>query len=100
LGILNAPAGEAPTLSAKRAVEIAEQALAEKGAGSQVHIQSLVLQETTRVGGKTSWTVTWSTPLPASNRNKNEVGIEIGMDGSVVHLIKSPGEMEVKRATR
>jgi hypothetical protein len=77
-----------PAISAKRAVELAEEALAAKNAGDKVFIQSVALQRTSVISGKTVWTVSWSENIPGSKPGSVEVGLEIGMDGSVVHLIK------------
>jgi hypothetical protein len=85
---LRSPALAGPAVSAKRAVELAEEALASKNAGEKVFIQSLALQRTSLITGKTVWTVSWSENIPGSKPGSVEVGLEIGMDGSVVHLIK------------
>jgi hypothetical protein len=77
-----------PAVSAKRAVELAEEALAAKNAGENVFIQSMSLQRTSLLTGKTVWTISWSENIPGSKPGSVEVGLEIGMDGSVVHLVK------------
>ncbi|HEV7403191.1 MAG TPA: hypothetical protein VGO11_09705 [Chthoniobacteraceae bacterium] len=95
---LRVPAQAGPAISAKRALELAEEALAAKNAGDNVFIQSVALQRTSLVSGKPVWTVSWSENLPASKPGSVEVGVEIRMDGSVVHLVKgraAPGKAPV-----
>jgi hypothetical protein len=91
LFILRSPALAGPAVSAKRAVELAEEALAAKNAGDSVFIQSLSLQRSSLLSGKPVWTVSWSENIQGSKPGSVEVGLEIGMDGSVVHLIKGRG---------
>ncbi len=93
-------AGEAPAISPKHALELAEQALAEKGAAGEVYVQSLALEHTSLLEKKMVWSVTWSHSLPGSTAQKKEVGIEIHMDGSIVHLVKGPVEATVKHGPR
>jgi hypothetical protein len=85
---LRSPAMAGPAVSAKRAVELAEEALAAKNAGENVFIQSVALQRTSVISGKTVWTVSWSENITGAKPGSVEVGLEIGMDGSVVHLVK------------
>jgi len=81
----------APQISAKEALRLAEEALAPKNPSGSVYISSLVLQQTAMVSGKRVWTVQWSESVEGSKAGSKEVGLEIGMNGSVVHLIKGRG---------
>ena len=95
---LRSPAQAGPAISAKRAVELAEEALAAKNAGDNVFVQSVALQKTSLITGKMVWTVAWSENIEGSKPGSVEVGLEIGMDGSVAHLIKgrsTPGKPQV-----
>lgn len=96
---LHSPALAGPAITAKRAVELAEEALAAKNAGDSVFIQSIALQRTSLItSGKLVWTVSWSENIAGSKPGSVEVGLEIGMDGSVAHLIKgraTPGKPQV-----
>jgi hypothetical protein len=85
MAALGSRAFAGPAVSAKQAVDLA------KNAGDKVFIQSLVLQRTSMISGKTVWTVSWSENLEGSKPGSIEVGLEIGMDGAVVHLIKGRG---------
>jgi hypothetical protein len=78
-------------LPISRALDLGQKTLAEKGMANQAYIKSIELQQTAAFGGKQVWYVQWSEPIPASKPGKKEVGIEISMDGSVVHMIKGPG---------
>lgn len=91
LFILQAPILAAPELSAKRAIELAEETLVAKNVSDKIFVQAVALQKTSLLNGKTVWTISWSENLPGSKTGSVEVGLEIGMDGSVVHLIKGRG---------
>ena len=79
-----------PAVSAKQALQLAEDALASKNAPG-VYLQSLTLVKTSLFTGKMVWTVNWSDNVPGSKPDTKEVGLEIGMDGSVTHLVKGRG---------
>ena len=80
-----------PELSAKAAVEIADQTLASRHLGPNVFIQSVTFQSTALLGGKRTWLVQWSGFVEGSKAGTREIGLQIGMDGHVVHVIKEPG---------
>ena len=80
-----------PEISAKAVVEIADQTLATRHLAPQIFIQSLSFQSTALLGGKRTWFVQWSGFVEGSKPGTREVGLQIGMDGHVVHVIKEPG---------
>lgn len=81
-----------PAVSAKQALQIAEEALTEKGVADSVYVASLALQTPSVVSRKAVWTVLWSSLVPAVREGSWESGLQISMDGSVVHLVKKPNQ--------
>ncbi len=88
---LTAMADTPPELPAKSAVEIAEQTLASRKLGPNVFIQAVSFQSTALLGGKRTWFVQWSGFVEGSKPGTREIGLQIGMDGHVIHVIKEPG---------
>jgi hypothetical protein len=84
---LSVAADSAPALSIERATQLAKEALAGKG-GPDVFIQSIALEHTSILGGQQVWIVKWSSSVPAVRKGGREWGLQIGMDGKVVHLVK------------
>ncbi len=78
-----------PELSAKAALQLAEQSLESRGLG--VFIQAVTFQSTALLGGKRTWYVQWSGYVEGAKAGTRETGLQIGMDGHVVHVIKEPG---------
>jgi hypothetical protein len=91
LPTISARADTAPAISAKQALQLAEEALAPKNTGGGVYVSSISLQPTAVLGGKRVWTVMWSESVEGSRPGTKELGLEIHMDGAVVHLIKGRG---------
>lgn len=85
---VSALAENPPELSAKAAVEIADKSLAERNLAPKVFIQSVAIQSTALLGGKRTWYVQWSGFVQGTKPGTHEVGLQIGMDGHVVHVVK------------
>ena len=79
-------AGNAP-VSARQAVDIAQEQLDLRGLQSSIQIESVVLQAATVLGSTRVWTVLWSRSVSADS-GKLEVGVEVDMNGRVVRLVK------------
>ena len=88
---LSAFAENPPELSAKAAVDLAQKTLDERHLGPNVFIQGLTFQNTALLGGKRTWYVQWSGFVEGTKPGTREVGLQIGMDGHVVHIVKEPG---------
>jgi hypothetical protein len=90
---LAAPAFAAPpALPIRKAVELAEEALAAKGKQNEVYIKSISLERASLLSGGQNWIVAWSGSVPGVKPGSKEYGLEINMQGDVVHLIKVPGK--------
>lgn len=89
---LGSLAQAAPAVSCKQALQLAEEALADKNPSNSVYVESVVLTRSSIFNGKVAWTVTWSSVVPASKPGTEEVGVEISMDGAVTHLVKGRGK--------
>ena len=85
-------ADDRPAVSIQQAADLAEKAKALRENGSTVFIESLTLQRTGIIHGKTVWVAKWSGKLPANNPRDREVGVEISMDGTVKHIVKGPAD--------
>ena len=81
----------APAVGIDQAVALAQQSLRERGLADRVHIVSATLERDSMMSAKKHWFVRWSESIPRAER-KREVGVEVGMDGSVVILVKAPGQ--------
>jgi hypothetical protein len=81
----------APAVGIDKAVELAQQSLRERGFADRVYIVSATLERDSVMSAKRHWFVRWSESLPRAER-KREIGVEVGMDGSVVILVKAPGQ--------
>lgn len=84
-------ADDAPPISAKQAVDLAEKTIAERGLGGTIYIESVTLERVSMFNVKTYWFVKWSHSIPAMNPKNREVGLKVNMDGSYVRLVKEPG---------
>lgn len=82
----SAKAGNA-AVSARQAVDIAQEQLDLRGLQSSIQIESVMLQSATVLGSRRVWTVLWSRPV-SSDSGKFEVGVEVDMNGKVVRLVK------------
>lgn len=81
-----------PALPIRKAVELAEEALAAKGKQNEVYVKSVSLERASLLSGGTNWIVAWSGSVPGVKPGSKEYGLEINMQGDVVHLIKVPGK--------
>jgi hypothetical protein len=81
----------APAVTIDKAVALAQQSLRERGLADRVYIASATLERDSMLSAKNHWFVRWSESLPRPER-KREIGVEVGMDGSVVILVKAPGQ--------
>lgn len=88
-----------PALGIDAAVAIARKSLSERGLDGSHHIVSASLARSTVVGSKTHWAVRWSESIPREDRKK-EIGIDIAMDGAVVHVVKAPSQPGGRRANQ
>jgi hypothetical protein len=79
-------------VSARKAIDLAQEQLDLRGLQSTVQIESVVLQSVTILGASRVWTVLWSQPI-SSDSGKFEVGVEVDMNGKLVRLVKktAPG---------
>jgi hypothetical protein len=80
-----------PELSARDVVQIADQSLTSRGLAPKVFIQTVTFQSTALLGGKRTWYVQWSGFVEGSKAGTRETGLQVGMDGHVIHVIKEPG---------
>jgi hypothetical protein len=80
-----------PSLPIKKAVDLAHEALAAKGKQNDVWIRSIELQRPTVTSAHPIWVVTWSGTVPGVKEGSKETGLEIDMEGKVVHLVKGSG---------
>lgn len=78
-----------PVLPIRKAVELAEEALAAKGKQGEVFIESISLQRTSLLKPEQIWIVKWSGNVPGVKEGSKEYGLEINMKGDVIHLIKT-----------
>ena len=85
-------AEERPEISIQQAVKIAETEKNLRDNGSSVYIESISLQRTSLLNGKTVWIAKWSEKLPANDPRDRDVGVEISMDGHVKHIVKGPSD--------
>jgi hypothetical protein len=74
-------------VSARMAVDLAQEQLDVRGLQESVQVESLVLKSPSLLAGSQVWTVLWSKPV-ATETGKLETGVEIDMSGRVVRLVK------------
>jgi hypothetical protein len=84
-------AAEAPPISARKALDIAEESLRDRGLTEKIFVAGVRLERSSVVGGYKFWFVKWSESLPASDPRNREVGVKVYMDGRAVRLVKEPG---------
>lgn len=84
-------ADDAPPVTAKQAVDLADQSLTDRGLRSTIYIESVSIQRVSMFSGKNYWFVKWSHPIPAINPKNREVGMKVNMDGTCARLVKEPG---------
>ena len=88
----------APELPAERAVKLAQDDLKGRGFSEQYHIASLVLQKRDVRGSGFYWAVNWSSAIPLT-AEKKELGLQIGMDGSLVRVVRGAANKNPQTGT-
>jgi len=81
-----------PAVSIRKALDLAEEALAAKGKKGEVYIESITWDRSSILSPKGVWVVSWSATIPGSKPGSKEVGIEINMQGEVLHLVNARGK--------
>ena len=81
----------AAPLPIETALGVAQKDLKDRGLAGQVSIVSLSLESGAIVGGKSYWFARWSQSIDIGEQRR-ESGLQINMDGSVVHLVKAPNK--------
>ena len=91
--------GSGPALSIEEAISIAHKSLKERGLDDSHYVASATLASAAVLGSKYHWSVRWSESIPRGDRKK-EIGVDIGMDGSVVHVVKAPTQAGGRKANQ
>jgi hypothetical protein len=86
-------ADDAPPVTARQALDIAEKNLADRGLTKEIYIVSVAMQQSSLINSQTYWFVKWSHPIPASNPRDREVGIKVTMQGIATRLVKESGKL-------
>jgi hypothetical protein len=86
----NVARAEPPAVTARQALDIAEQSLRDRGLDHRLHVVSVALEKSSLMSGKAFWFVKWSEPIPASDPKNREVGVKVAMDGTATRLVKEP----------
>lgn len=76
---------EAPAISAERAVKLAQEQLTSRSLQGKHYISSLTLEKGSITSKQVRWVAMYSPSIPLGDRK--ELGVEIGMDGSIVRLV-------------
>ncbi len=90
----------APELPIRKAIELAEESLASKGKAGEVYIAKISWERSTILSKKAVWVITWSETIPGSKPDSKEVGLEINMQGDVVHLLHGRGKKPMSNSPR
>ncbi|MEA3189387.1 MAG: hypothetical protein QOD99_3217 [Chthoniobacter sp.] len=83
-------AADRPAISARQALEIAENDLTSRNLTPKLYVVSLSLERPSMFGGATYWMAKWSEAIPASKPENREIGLKVKMDGTPVRLVKEP----------
>ena len=78
-----------PAVSIEQAVKLAQSNLQERGLEREIHIVGIALEPESMTHSKFHWLVRWSHSIPREDR-KQETGLQINMDGTLVRLVKAP----------
>ncbi len=76
---------EAPAISAESAVKLAQEQLTSRNLQGKHYISSLKLEKGSITSKQVRWVAMYTPSIPLGDRK--ELGVEIGMDGSVVRLV-------------
>ncbi len=79
----------APAISAREALDLAQEQLDMRGLQKSVYVESIALKSASLLGAQRVWTVLWSEKLQADG-GLVEIGAEVDMKGRVVRLVKKP----------
>ena len=91
-----AASAAAPALSIEKAVALAQGNLKERGLDREIHVVALTLEPTSLLRSRFHWFARWSSSIPREDR-KREIGLQINMDGRLVHVLKAPAEAQGRR---
>ena len=80
-----------PPVAIEQAVALAQKNLRERGLTERIYITGVTLERDSLLSSKTHWSVRWSESISRGER-KREIGLEIEMDGSVVVIVRAPGQ--------
>jgi hypothetical protein len=86
-------ADEAPPVTARQALDIAEKNLADRGLTKEIYIISVAIEQSSILNNKAYWFVKWSHPIAASNPRNREVGMKVTMEGVPTRLVKEAGKL-------
>jgi hypothetical protein len=86
-------AEDAPLVSARQALDIAEKNLADRGLTKEIYVISVAIQQTSMLNNHPYWFVKWSHPIPASNPRDREIGMKVTMEGVPTRLVKEAGKL-------
>jgi hypothetical protein len=89
----------APAISIEEAVATAQRSLKERGFDGRYYLAGVTLERETFGGGTMHWFARWSAAIPRPNRKK-EIGLQIKMNGEVIHIVKAPPESPQTRSNR
>lgn len=79
---------DGPSLAAPEAAAIAQADLVSRGLDATIFTAQLVYKKESLVGGPAQWEVLWSKSFPAQTEGRNEIGINIKMDGTYTRTVK------------
>lgn len=74
-----------PAVTVEQAAKLAQEQLTSRGLQGKHYISSLTLEKKTLTSKAVHWVATYTPSIPLGDRQ--ELGVEIGLDGSVVRLV-------------
>jgi hypothetical protein len=74
-----------PAVTADKAAKLAQEQLVERGLAGQHYISSVTLERTSFTSKAVYWLVKFTPSI--SHGDRQELGVEVGMDGSVTRLV-------------
>jgi hypothetical protein len=91
-----AASAASPALSIEKAVALAQANLKERGLDREIHVVALTLEPESMMRSRFHWFARWSRSIPREDK-KREIGLQINMDGQLVHVLKAPAEAQGRR---